>query len=122
MNFWILPADVFGTTPNTTPVRHFEASELSTAVLDDLLFAHLRAVLQFDERAGRLAPRRIRLGDDGRGENRGVAIEHVLDFDRGDILASGNDDVLGAALHLYVTIWLQHSQIAFSRLIKLLMT
>ena len=42
----------------------------------------------------------------------GMAVEHVLDFERGDVLAARDDDVLGAVLDLDVAVGLHHRQVA----------
>ena len=55
----------------------------------------LASGLQLDEGARRLAPLRVGLGDHRRGQHRRVAVEHVLDLERRDVLAAGDDDVLG---------------------------
>jgi hypothetical protein len=41
-----------------------------------------------------------------------MAIEHVLDFERGDVLAARDDDVLRAVLDLDVAVGLHHGEVA----------
>ncbi len=41
-----------------------------------------------------------------------MAVEHLLDFERGNILATGNDDVLGAVLDLDVAVLMPDGEIA----------
>src|SRR3978361_2455407 len=60
----------------------------------DLRFAGALILLQFDERAGHFAPFRVRLCNHGGEQYRRMLVEHVLDLDRADVLATGNDDVL----------------------------
>ena len=44
--------------------------------------------------------------------DRRVAVEHVLDLERGDVLAAGDDDVLAAVLDLDVAVGLHHREVA----------
>ena len=70
------------------------------------------ARLQFDEGAGRLAPFVVGPRDD-RGELHGGVLEQrVLDLDRGDVLAAGNDDVLRAVAQLDVAVGMFDAEIA----------
>jgi hypothetical protein len=41
-----------------------------------------------------------------------MGAQHALDFDRGDVLAAGNDDVLGAVLDLQVAVGMHHAEVA----------
>src|ERR1700760_3905487 len=57
----------------------------------------LRGVLpgdELDEGLGALAPFLVRGGDDGRRVDGGVGAKRLLDLDRRDVLATGDDDVL----------------------------
>src|SRR5882724_5279642 len=92
--------------------RRLEAREVRTAVVDDLLFGDLRVRFQLDERARRFAPLRVGLRDHCRREHRRVPVEHVLDLQRRNVLAAGDDDVLGAVLDLDVAVGLHHREIA----------
>ena len=103
-NFWILPVDVFGSSPKTTRFGTLKRARWRAAMLDQLGLGDRRAGLQLDERARRLAPLRVGLRDDRRGEHRRMAIEHVLDLERADVLAAGDDDVLRAVLDLDVAV------------------
>src|SRR5690606_24289318 len=73
---------------------------------------HLLAGLEGDEGAGCLAPSVVGLGDHGGFEYRRVAVEHTFDLDGGNVLATGDDDVLEAVLDLHVTILMPHAQVA----------
>src|SRR5258708_8621583 len=92
--------------------RRLEAREARAAVVDDLPFRDLRARLQLDERTRRLAPLRVGLRDHARGEDRRVPVEHVLHLERRDVLAAGDDDVLGAVLDLEIAVGLHHREVA----------
>src|SRR5690625_801240 len=70
------------------------------------------ARFQLDEGAGRLTPFFSSLRDDRNSRHRRMAVEHVLDFDRGDVLSPGDDDVLGAILELNVAIRVNDTQVA----------
>jgi hypothetical protein len=41
-----------------------------------------------------------------------MPVQHILDFDGGDVLAAGNDDVLGAVLDVDVAVLVPDRQIA----------
>ena len=51
-------------------------------------------------------------GDHGRLKHRWMPIQSRLHLDRGDVLAAGDDDVLGAVLDLDVTVGVHHAEIA----------
>src|SRR5258707_8187411 len=68
--------------------RRLETRHALAAEGNDLRRLGSRAVLQRNESAGRLAPIRVRAGDDRGFHDRGVAIKHVLDLDRRDVLAA----------------------------------
>ncbi|MPL88378.1 hypothetical protein SDC9_34398 [bioreactor metagenome] len=93
-------------------LRRLEMRHVLPAEGDELLVAHLRARAQLDEGAGRLAPAFVRAGDDGRFHHFGVLVEHVLDLDRGDVLAARDDDVLRAVLQLDIAIGVHHPEVA----------
>src|SRR5262249_51378115 len=59
--------------PEDDPPRSLESREVLPAVLDQLLLGHARARLHFDERARRLAPLGICLGDDDSVKNCGLS-------------------------------------------------
>src|SRR5262245_1624075 len=86
--------------------RALEAREQAAAVLDDLLFGGARIRLELDERARRLAPLRVGLRHHGGREHRRVAVDRVLDLERRDVLAAGDDDVIAAVLYLRVAVGL----------------
>ncbi len=78
----------------------------------DLGLGRRLAGLQLDEGARRLAPFLVGPCDDGGGLDRRVLVERVLDLDRGDVLAAGDDDILGAVLELDVAVRMAHAEIA----------
>ena len=110
-NFWILPVEVLGSSPNTT-ARGTADGRGGRGRSDDLGFRDGGAGLELDERARRLAPPRVGLGDHRGGEHRGMAVEHVLDLERRDVLAARDDDVLGAVLDLEVAVGVHHGEVA----------
>ena len=57
-----------------------------------------------DEGAGALAPCRVGPRDHRRLHHRRMAVEHLLDLERRDVLAAGDDDVLGAVLDLDIAV------------------
>src|SRR5438552_15472321 len=69
-------------------LRNLEAREILPAPVDVFGLRGLRAGLELDEGARRLAPSLVRPRDD-RGElSRRMLVERDLDFDRGDVLAA----------------------------------
>jgi hypothetical protein len=69
-------------------------------------------ILQLDEGSRHFAPLLVGLGDHGSSDHRRVAIEHILDFQRRNVFATGDDHVLGAILDLDVAIAMDDRQIA----------
>ena len=82
------------------------------AVGDDLVLGRGLALAQLDEGTGRFAPFVVGPGDDRGGGDRGVAGEHALDLQRGDVLAAGDDHVLGPVGDADIAVGLDHAQIA----------
>src|SRR6185437_11475738 len=93
-------------------LRHLESREMPAAMLDQLAGLDASARFQFDERARRFAPARIGFRDDRRAEDRRVTVQHVLDFERADVLAARDDDVLRSVADLHVAVGLQHREVA----------
>src|SRR5437763_924006 len=71
-----------------------EAGELPAAVGDDLLPGDLLVGRRDDQRGHHLAPLLVRHPDHRDLGHRGVAEHRVLDLDRRDVLAAGDDHVL----------------------------
>src|SRR5258707_744699 len=78
--------------------------ELIAAKGDDLVRACICSRLELHECAGRLAPLFVRPRHHGGQLHRRMPVERDLHLDARDILAAGNDDVLGAVLDLDVDI------------------
>ncbi len=68
--------------------------------------------LEGDEGTGRLTPFFIGPGHHRRFQHRRVAIEHAFQFDGGNVLAPGNDDVLEPVADLHVAVRVGHPQVA----------
>src|SRR3954463_8039003 len=98
--------------PEHNRLRRLEARHMLSAECDDVGFRRACVLLQLDERAGHLAPFGIRLGDHGCEQHCRMLVEHVLDFDRGDVLATGDDDVLGTVLDDDVAVLVEHAEVA----------
>ena len=109
--FWILPVAVVGTGPNTTffgilkRARFAGTSRCSPARWRSL-------GLQLHEGARRLAPFLVGPRHHGGELRRRVLVERDLDFDRGDVLAARDDDVLLAVLDLDIVARVPHRQVA----------
>ena len=91
---------------------HLEAGQMLTAIIDHFVFRKLDPLAQFDKGTGHLAPLGIGPRHHCGGDHRRMLVEHVLDFQRGNVLSPGNDNVLGAILDLDITVGLHHGQIA----------
>src|SRR5690606_38037483 len=87
------------------------ARQMLPAPLDNFLGGGLRARLQLDEGKGRLTPLLVRLGNDCNSGDRRVLVDRVLDLDGRDVLATRDDDVLGAILELNVAVRVQHAEV-----------
>ena len=59
-----------------------------------------------------VSPSSGRAGDDGGFQDGRVAVEDVLDLDRRDVLAAGDDDVLRAVLDLDVAVGVGDREVA----------
>src|SRR5215471_13112744 len=92
--------------------RRLEARKVGAAMLDQLVLGDLGAGLDLDEGARGLAPLLVGLRDHGRGLYRRMAVQHVFDLERRDVLAAGDDDVFGAVLDLRVAVGLHHREVA----------
>src|SRR5262249_11939980 len=68
--------------------------------------------LERDKSAGGLAPERIGLRDYGRLHHLRMAIEHILDFDRRNVLATRDDDVLRAILDFDIAVGMADGEVA----------
>ena len=66
-------------------------------------FGRARAFLEFDERAGHLAPFAVRLCHHGGEQHGGMLVEHVLDLDRRDVLATGDKMMMSLDRSLMMT-------------------
>src|SRR4029450_3874718 len=82
--------------------RTLVAGEVVAAPGDESRPRRLLPRLELDEGARRLAPLVGGLGHDRGGSDRGMLVERVLHLDRGNVLTTGDDDVLGTVLELDV--------------------
>ena len=71
----------------------------------------LPAWLQGNERARGFSPLFIRARHHGGFKHCRVFVQGVLDFNGGDVLATGNDDVLEAVLDLDIAVGMPHGQV-----------
>ena len=81
-------------------------------MLDQLGLGGAHAGFEGDEGAGCLAPCVVRAGDHGGFQDGGVAVERALDLDRRNILAAGDDDVLGAVFDFDIAVGVHHGEVA----------
>src|SRR5690606_4411920 len=91
---------------------HLEPGQMLAAEAHDVLLADPLAGLEGDEGAGCFAPLVIRLGDHCGLQYRRVPVEHALDLDGGDVLATGVAYVLEAVLDLHVPVLVPHALVA----------
>ena len=112
-NFWTLPVEVFGSSPNSTASGHLKCAMRSRQKRDDLLARWPSAPgLSVTNAFGPLAPLLVGDGDDGALQHGGVAGDRLLDLDGRDVLAAGDDDVLLAVAQLDVAVGCQHAEVA----------
>ena len=79
---------------------------------DDVLVADIVIAAPGDEGAGRFAPLLVGAGDHRRFHDGRVFVEGVFHFDGGDVLATGDDDVLQTVLDLHVAVGVADSKVA----------
>src|SRR5687767_1090155 len=92
--------------------RALVVRELLAAPAHKLLGGRALSGLELHERARRLAPFFVRLRNNSSSSNSRMLVKRVLDLDRGDVLAAGDDDVLGAVLDLHVAVRVHHREVA----------
>ncbi len=111
--FWILPVEVLGSGPKTTVRGTLKRAMLSR---QKAIISSRRQIAclgpRQDEGAGMLAPCGVGPGHHRGLQHLGMAIEHLLDLEGGDVLAAGDDDVLGAVLDLDIAVGMAHAEIA----------
>mmetsp|Transcript_103199 Transcript_103199/g.297187 ORF Transcript_103199/g.297187 Transcript_103199/m.297187 type:complete len:422 (+) Transcript_103199:420-1685(+) len=88
------------------------ADDVVAAPLVDLLVGHRLPWLADDPRHRRLAPLFVGAGDDSALRDLRVLQEQALYLKGRDVLAAGNDDVLGTVLQLDVAVGVDDAQIA----------
>src|SRR4051812_2582784 len=110
--FLNLPGRGLRQRPEYNVVRRLEMGQALAAERDDVGGIGMGAVLEHHKGARRLAPLRVRSRDNGGFEHRRVAVQHVLDLDRRDVLAARDDDVLRAVLDLDITVRVGNGEIA----------
>src|SRR5258708_7985618 len=93
-------------------LRRLEMGEIGAAPSDHLVLAQRRTGFRGDERAGTLAPFGIGPRHHCGLHDRRMAVEHLLDLERRDILAARDDDVLGAVLDLDIAVGMHDAEIA----------
>ena len=76
-------------------IRRIEVGQPLPYKLDQFLLAQI-GPLRRHERHGPFAPMLVRHRDDSHLENIRVGREYLLDFDRGDVLATADNEVLAA--------------------------
>lgn len=81
-------------------------------MLDDFSFRRNLARLQLDISHRHFTPFVVSTSDHTTGRHGRVLVERILHFDRRDVLAAGDDDVLGAILELDVAVGVHDTEIA----------
>ncbi len=88
---------------------------LLAAKRNQLGLAEFAPLLELDEGARHLPPLLVRHGDHRHLVHIGMAIEHVLHLQAGDVLPAGDDDVLGSVLDLHITVRVPHCKITAAK-------
>src|SRR5260370_40857424 len=97
MNFWILPVDVFGIGPNTTAFGVLKPDIWLRQ--NAMISASVARALSFSSMNAQGTSPHFESGFATTAEqHRRMLVEHVLDLDRRDVFAAGDDDVLGSVL------------------------
>src|SRR5829696_2956492 len=91
--------------------RALEVRQVLAAEGDELLRCRSLCRLEGDERLRPLAPEIVRDADDGALEDGGMGAERVLDLDRRDVLATGDDDVLLPITQLDGAVRVHHGEV-----------
>src|SRR5271166_857390 len=94
--------------PELDRVGALEVREALAAERDDLLRGRRGTLVERDERLRPFSPVRVRDSDDRALQYRGMGADRLLDFDAGDVLAAGDDDVLAAVAQLDVAVGMPH--------------
>ena len=113
-NFWILPVPVLGSS-STKTIRLGtlkRARRSRTKSCSSSGSGALPAAGDRDEGDGDLAPVVVGRGDDRGLGDRGVGGQRLLDLDRGDVLAAGDDHVLLAVAQLDVAVGVHDAEVA----------
>src|ERR1700722_17759358 len=84
--------------------RALIARQARPAPFDELFRRGAMIRLHLDESAGRFAPFVVGPRDHGHELDAWMIEQHVLDFDRGNVLAAGNNDILRAVLELHIAV------------------
>src|SRR5205085_1750447 len=78
----------------------------------ELLFGQVGAGFEDHDGGGHFAPLRVGLGDYGAFEHGGVREDGALDFDRRDVLAAADDDVLLAVDDVDIVLFVPDGHVA----------
>ena len=109
----ILPVDVRGSSrTKSTDLGALNFAMCSLTWPISSAWPALLAGGQHHERLRPLAPALVRDGDHGDVGDRGMGQQRVLHLDGGDVLAAGDDDVLGPVHQLDVAVGVAHPEIA----------
>src|SRR5215208_6544406 len=110
--FCTLPVEVFGSGPNSTASGALKWASRSRQKSISSALGHVLVRAQRDERLRTLPPLLVREGDNSAFEHRRMAADRVLDLDRGDVLAAGDDDVLLAVADFDVAVGVPDAEVA----------
>ena len=110
-NFLILPVAVFGSSPNSTRSGTLKPASLLPTCAAQLVRADRLAVPQRHPRSRSFTPALVGHRHDSRLEHRRVAHQRRLDLDRRDVLAAGDDHILGPVTDLEVAVGMQHPKV-----------
>src|SRR4051794_3493763 len=91
----------------------FEVGQMVPAPRDHVpLIDRRRIGLQGDEGAGAFSPLWVRAGHHRRFQDGRVPVQRLLHLQRGDVLTTGDDDVLGAVLDLDIPVGMPYREVA----------
>ena len=111
-NFCTFPVEVFGNSRNSTASGHLKWARCSRQNAISSSSVAVCARLQRHERLRPLAPPLRGDRDHGALQHGRVALDHLFDLDRRDVLAARDDDVLLAVAQLDVAVRVHHAEVA----------
>src|SRR5690606_10020617 len=91
---------------------HLVTCEMFAAEGAKLFWCHRHVLAQFDEAGRGLAPFVMRSCHNSGQQDSRMAVQNAFNLEAGDVLATGDNDVLGAVTNLDIAIGMVHGKVA----------